>query len=119
MALALDECSEMDERHRVLPVESQPEIANPLSEPGDLALLYRSPLQVHDANATQGQEPGQRGFVIVEDFLVVCCGNAQLGVPIISLWKRKESMEGMLFHLSGDLHPHSWVSFYGSLSDKK
>lgn len=75
----------MDERHGVLPVECQPEIANPLSEFGHLALLCRSPLQVDDANTTQGQEPGQRCLIVMEDFLVVSCGNAQLGIPIITL----------------------------------
>ncbi len=75
----------MDERHGVLPVECQPEIANPLSKFGHLALLCRSPLQVDDANTTQGQEPGQRGLIVMEDFLVVSSGNAQLGIPIIAL----------------------------------
>lgn len=85
MALAEDDCREKDERLRVLPVECQPEIANPLSQFGHLALLCWSPLQVDDANATQGQQPGQRRLIVTEDFLVVGRGDAELGVPIITL----------------------------------
>lgn len=94
----------MDERHRVLPVECQPEIANPLSQSGHLASLCRSPPQVDDANTTQGQEPSQRRLIVMEDFLEVGRGDAQLGVPIITLWNEKEDTEEMSPHLSRDLH---------------
>lgn len=75
----------MDERHAVLPIECQPQIANPLSESGHMALLCRSPPQVDDANTAQGQEPGQGSLIVMEDFLVVSSGYAQFGVPIITL----------------------------------
>ena len=77
--------STLEKHHRVSPVKCQPEIANSLSESGHLALLCRSPLQVNDANTTQRQEPGERGLIIMEHFLVISCGNAQFGVKIITL----------------------------------
>ena len=62
------------------PVECEPEETDPLGKSGHLALLSRRPLQADDAEAAQGQEPGQRGLIVVEDFLVVAGGNVQLGV---------------------------------------
>lgn len=64
--------AKMEEDHRVLPVKCQPEIADPLSQSGHLALLCRSPLQVDHANTTQGQEPSERGLIVTEDFVKVC-----------------------------------------------
>lgn len=94
----------MGGRHAVLPVERQPEVADPLSQSGHLALLYRSPPQVHYADAAQGQEPGQRRLIIAEDFLIVCSGDVQIGVPVIALWKETEKREVKPFYYSRASH---------------
>lgn len=77
---------------RALPVERQPQIANPLSQFDHLALLRRSPLQVDHANAAQGRKPVERGLIIAQDFLEVTAGNAQVGAPVVTLWDGKKKV---------------------------
>lgn len=89
MALLRVDAVKVDGHHAFLPVERQPQIANPLSQFDHLALLHRSPLQVHHADAAQGREPVKRGLIVTEDFLKVSGGNAQLGAPIITLWNKE------------------------------
>lgn len=67
----------------VLPVEGHPQIADPLHQPGHLPLFCRSPPEVDDADATQGQQPGQRRLIVVEDVEEVGCGHLKRGVPIL------------------------------------
>lgn len=86
MALLRVDAVKMDGHHAVLPVERQPQIANPLSQFEYLALLHWSPLQVDHANAAQGREPVERGLIVAEGFLKVSSGNAQLGAPVVTLW---------------------------------
>lgn len=91
--------AKMEEDHRVLPVKCQPEIANPLSQSGHLALLCRSPLQVDHANTTQGQEPSERGLIVTEDFVKVCWGDAQCRVPIITPWNEEAAERSLLTYV--------------------